>query len=40
MDMADLIPAIAKKADNPTKKNIVNEIESVVKEFKDRIDEK
>ena len=40
LDMSDLIPAIAKKADNPTKKNIVNEIESVVKEFKDRIDEK
>ena len=40
MDMGDLIPAIAKKADNPTKKNIANEIESVINEFEERIDEK
>lgn len=40
MDMGGLIPAIAKKADNTTKKSIVNEIENVIKEFEERIDEK
>lgn len=40
MDMGELIPTIAKKADNPTKKNIINEIENVIKEFEERINEK
>ncbi len=39
MDMGELIPTIAKKADNPTKKNIMNEIENVIKEFEERINE-
>lgn len=39
MDMGELIPTIAKKADTPTKKNIINEIENVIKEFEERINE-
>ncbi len=40
MDMGNLMPAIAKKADNQTKKNIINEIENVIKEFEERVYEK
>ena len=40
MDMGNLMPAIAKKADSQTKKNIINEIENVIKEFEERVYEK
>lgn len=39
MDMSDLIPAIFKKADTPTRKKIIDEIEQVTSEFKERINE-
>ena len=37
MDMGELVPAIIKKADNQTKKNIVNEINNIVNEFERRL---
>lgn len=40
MDIGNLMPAIAKKADSQTKKNIINEIENVIKEFEERVYEK
>lgn len=37
MDMIELIPAVAKKADNKTRKDIVKEIEDLTLEFEERV---
>lgn len=40
IDMIELIPAVAKKADNKTRKDIVKEIENLTLEFEERVDER
>ena len=39
MDMGDLIPAVLKKPSSPTQKAIIEELNNITEEFKERIEE-